>query len=106
MEKIVNKFLNGYIGDKIDCRLIHTSKGFWYHLRGKSGVKFYTIRISKKHGGYTVFMDQDLCNMVASIFDISTEDSGNLISKWFQESFNIVKFPIYLNLLIKKGSIS
>lgn len=103
MEKIVNKFLNGYIGDKIDCRLIHTSKGFWYHLRGKSGVKFYTIRISKKHGGYTVFKDQDLCNMVASIFDISTEDSGNLISKWFKETFNIVKFSDLSQFMDKKG---
>jgi len=103
MERFVNQFLDSYIGDKVDCRLVHTTKAFWYKLKGKSGVGFYTIRISKKHGGYTVIRDENLCRMVSLMFDMTQKEAGDLISKWFQVTFNIVKFSDLSQFTDKKG---
>jgi hypothetical protein len=103
MERFVNQFLDGYVGDNVDCRLVETSIAFWYNLKGKSGVGFYSIRISKKNGGYTVFRNENLCRMVGGIFGMSEKDAGDLISKWFQVTFNIVKFSDLSQFMDKKG---
>jgi hypothetical protein len=95
MSRIINKFLDNYLGDKVVVK-----KNRWfYNLCSKNGIPILSFRV-RDDGSFIMFRDVKLCKTISTWFGLSDDDSMRKIRDWFADKHNINKFSD-LNKFIK-----
>jgi hypothetical protein len=98
--KIINKFLDEYLGDKVVVKRITWNNRINYSLCSKNGITIVSFWVNKPNE-FVVCRNVKLCNFISSWFDITEEDAMRKIRDWFGDKHNIKKFSD-LNKFIKE----
>ena len=98
MSRVINKFLDNYLGDKIVVIRNATRFGK-YELYSKNGISILSFNV-RENGSFVVFKDVKLCKTISTWFGLSDDDAMRKIRDWFGDKHNIKKFSD-LNKFIK-----
>ena len=96
MTKIINKFLDEYLGDEVNVMPYLSD----YLLLSKNKTLILSFRILK-NGEYIIFRGRKLCELISKWFGITEDDAMKRIRDWFGNKHNIKKFSD-LNKFIEK----
>jgi len=95
MEKMINKFLDEYLGNEVVCIKKRPSGSCnMYHLcskKNKTLIILFSVR--SDDGEMVIFRSTELTNMIIDLFSIDKHDSMRIVSNWFggKHSINKVK---------------
>jgi hypothetical protein len=94
-KKIVDLFLDGYLGDEIVCTFAYrTDKGDWYLILSKKYlVDILRFKVSYSFGIPTInlYSSADLEKTVNSYCGTEMMDCPDYIKEWFCKKHNVVK---------------
>lgn len=98
MSRVINKFLDRYLGDKVvvDRKSTRFNE---YMLYSKNGISILSFNV-RDDGSYIMFRDVKLCKTISTWFGLSDDDAMRKIRDWFADKHNIKKFSD-LNKFIK-----
>lgn len=92
MDKIINKFLDIYLGNEIEYRLspISYDNTLVYFLKSKkNGHKLFICCLSKNNMNVDLQCHCDLEELVSDFFNINKIDSNKFAIDWFNDRFNM-----------------
>jgi hypothetical protein len=98
--KIINKFLDEYLGDEVNVvsqKMYHLND---YRVLSKKNTLIFSFRILK-NGEYTIFRGRKSCELISRWFGITEDEAMRCIRDWFANKHNINKFSD-LNKFIKE----
>ena len=104
MSKLINKFLDKYLGDEIVVKSQKLKNSTEYFLFSKSKVLILSFRFkpeAKPEASYVMFRGNNLCKFVSSWFGLTEDEAMRHIRNWFADKHNINKFSD-LNKFIKE----
>ena len=99
MSRVINKFLDNYLGDKVVVKTRQYGLSPNYFIISNSGTTILSFRV-RDDGSFIMFRDVKLCNTISSWFGLSDDDAMRKIRDWFADKHNINKFSD-LNKFIK-----
>lgn len=104
MSKIINKFLDRYLGDEIVVKSQKLKNSTEYFLFSNNKVLILSFRFkpeSKPEASYVMFRGNELCKFVSNWFGLTEDDAMRYIRDWFADKHNIKKYSD-LNKFIKE----
>jgi hypothetical protein len=92
MEKIINNFLDKYLGIEVTVKEKITRRHTNYYICSKK-TKIVILWFWYNHNSntYTMFRGQSLIEFVSIFFSIDEELSHKIIKNWFADKHNISK---------------
>jgi hypothetical protein len=92
MEKMINKFLDEYLGDEVVCIKTSNKKNYTYDLCSKKNKTIIiSFTVSHLDGGIIIFRSTELTNMIIDLFSIDKHDSMCIVRNWFGVKHNLRK---------------
>ena len=93
MKKMVYKFLDEYLGDKVTCiKRSSTSRYNSYNIFSKKNKSLILIfRVHYKEGDIVIFRNEKLNDTVSSFFNLDPNSGMSLIRDWFADKHDINK---------------
>ena len=101
LKKVINKFLDGYVGDGINVKYIFTPVyelygQTWkinkdtYNLYSNKGVLILSFKVYKDDS-ISIFRGLELCNMICRFFSVCDDDAMRYVREWFADKYDIKK---------------
>jgi len=92
MEKLVNNFLNRYLGDEIVVKKITRARLPKFFIVSKKTNKVIIWFIYQENSNkYTLFRSDELVHLVSDFFSTDEDESTKLIKYWFGDKHRIKK---------------
>ena len=102
LNKVINKFLDGYIGDGITCKVQPTGipevpSLHWgvskcvYSLYSDKGILILSFKYNSYKDSIIIFRGLKLCNMVCRFFSITDDDAMRYVRTWFADKYGMKK---------------
>jgi hypothetical protein len=88
LKKVINKFLDGYVGDGIKVKYNPLHK--IYNVYSNKGVLILSFKICK-NDSIAIFRGLELCNMLCRFFSVCDDDAMRYVRSWFGDKHNINK---------------
>ena len=88
LKKVINKFLDGYVGDGINVK--HNSFYKVYNVYSDKGVLILLFKV-RDDGSFILYRGLDLCNMVCRFFSVYDDEAMRYVKNWFADKHNINK---------------
>ena len=88
LKKVINKFLDGYVGDgiKVKYKPLHKI----YNVYSHKGVLILSFKICK-NDSIAIFRGLELCNMLCRFFSVCDDDAMRYIRNWFADKYDMKK---------------
>lgn len=93
MEKLINKFLDNYLGDEVVCIKGGETKNYdCYSLFSKKNrAVIMLFQVRRKDGSTVMFRGRDLTDFVSNFFSMESNDASSVIKNWFGDKHDIKK---------------
>lgn len=102
LKKVINKFLDGYVGDGINCKTEMSSifgvpETHWatskniYSLYSNKGVLILSFKYNSYKDSIIIFRGLKLCNMVCRFFSVNDDEAMRYVRDWFGDKYGMKK---------------
>lgn len=88
LTKVINKFLDSYIGDEIDVKYFPSKEFCQIYSKKKVLILSFNIRWD---GSIIIFRGLMLCNMICRFFSVSDDEAMRYVRAWFANKHNMNK---------------
>ena len=89
LKKVINKFLDGYVGDGIRVKYNPLHK--IYNVYSDKGVLILSFKYNSYKDSIIIFRGLELCNMICRFFSVCDDDAMRYVRSWFGDKHNINK---------------
>jgi hypothetical protein len=90
MCRVINKFLDNYLGDEVVVKKTKWNYRVCYNLCAKNGTTIVSFWLSKNQD-FVLSRNIELCKFISSWFGIPEDDAMRKIRDWFGDKHNINK---------------
>lgn len=102
LKKSINKFLDNYVGDGINCKIhpngipevpsLHWGTGKTvFCLYSNNGVLILSFKYNSYKDSILIFRGLKLCNLVCRFFSITDDDAMRYVRSWFADKYGMKK---------------
>lgn len=102
LKKVINKFLDGYVGDGVKCEIhpngipevpsLHWGAGKTvFCLYSNKGVLILSFKYNSYKDSIIIFRGLKLCNMVCRFFSITDDEAMRYVRTWFADKYGMEK---------------
>lgn len=103
LEKVINKFLDGYVGDGINVKkgpatpMYDIPNSKWvlnkniYFIYSDKGILILSFQYNPNKDSYLIFRGLKLCNMLCRFFSVCDDDAMRYVRGWFADKYGLSK---------------
>ena len=88
LKKVINKFLDGYVGDGIKIKYNPLHK--IYNVYSDKGVLILSFKICK-NDSIAIFRGLELCNMLCRFFSVCDDGAMRYVRSWLGDKYDMKK---------------